>query len=276
MKNHVRVFRLFLFSLFTFLTLAVPACVFAEGGGCVPYPDATDGPCSPIIIDTTGGGFHLTSAKNGVMFDIAGNGHPVQIAWTEPGSGNAFLALDRNHNGKIDSGEELFGNFTPQSKSAHPNGYLALAEFDKPENGGNGDGIIDQRDAVFPYLLLWIDENHDGISQPNELHSLPELGVDSIGLKYHEDPYVDEWGNRFRYRGRLNPDPRDGESSDGRFTYDVFLQVATGENAALSQTGMAVNDNHDTGAVDLAQAFTPELFRESCLPKEYFADLIAS
>jgi hypothetical protein len=174
---------------------------------------------SPIIVDTTGRGFRLTSLKEGVTFDIAGNGRPVKIACTAANSGNAFLALDLNHNGKIDTGRELFGDFTPQPKSAHPNGYLALAEYDKPENGGNGDGIIDSRDAIFSKLLLWIDENHDGISQPNELHTLPELGVYSISLRYRDDRSLfDQYGNWFHYQAPLNPDPLDGESKDGRTT----------------------------------------------------------
>jgi hypothetical protein len=180
---------------------------------------------SPIVIDTIGEGFRLTSARDGVVFDIAGTGYPVQIAWTDATSRNAFLALDRDHNGKIDSGKDLFGNFTRQPKSHDPNGFLALAEFDKPENGGNGDGIIDKRDAVFAHLLLWIDENHDGISQPNELHTLPELGVFSLGLKYKESRRTDEFGNEFRYKAAVNPDPRDGESKDGRWMFDVFFMT---------------------------------------------------
>jgi hypothetical protein len=161
------------------------------------------------------------------MFDIFGDGHPVQIAWTAAGSGNAFLALDRNRNGKIDSGKELFGSVTEQPPSANANGYLALEEFDKPENGGNRDGIIDARDAVYSKLLLWIDENHDGISQPNELHTLPELGVFSISLHYRDDEhFFDQYGNWFHYQSVLNPDPRDGESKDGRVTYDVFFEIA--------------------------------------------------
>jgi len=112
---------------------------------------------------------------------------------------------------------------TEQPESRNPNGFLALAEFDKPESGGNGDGIIDRRDKVFSHLVLWIDENHDGISQPNELHSLPELGVYSLALRYQESRRTDEFGNRFRYKAAVNPDPNDGESRDGRITYDVFF-----------------------------------------------------
>ena len=193
-------------------------------------PPPTDCLPSPILIDTEGEGFHLTSAGNGVTFDIRGDGHPIRIGWTAPGFHNAFLALDRNGNGAIDSGLELFGNFTQQPPSRHKNGFLALAEFDKLENGGNGDGLIDERDAVFSRLVLWIDENHDGISQPNELHKLSEFGIYSLTLSYFESRKQDEFGNQFRYRARINPDQKHRDSRDetksgepGRWAYDVFF-----------------------------------------------------
>jgi hypothetical protein len=189
-------------------------------------------PISPIVIDTEGEGFHLTSAVDGVRFDIRGDGNPIQIAWTDPHFHNAFLALDRDGDGKIDSGKELFGNFTQQPKSENPNGFLALAEFDKPENGGNGDGVIDEHDAVFSRLRLWIDDNHDGISQPGELHALSEFGIHSLSLNYFESRRKDAFGNQFRYRAFVNPgehrDFRDlrehGDAGEvGRWAYDVFF-----------------------------------------------------
>ena len=79
---------------------------------------------SPIVIDTKGDGFDLTSAAEGVLFDFSGDGHKVQIAWTAPNSDDAWLVLDRNGNGKIDSAKEMFGNITDQPISAHPNGFL--------------------------------------------------------------------------------------------------------------------------------------------------------
>jgi len=155
------------------------------------------------------------------MFDISGTGNPVQIAWTASGAANAFLALP-GIDGLVHDGKELFGNFTPQPPSDHPNGFAALAVYDLPANGGNGDGVIDSRDAIFASLRLWIDANHDGICQPDELHTLPSMGVNSISLKYGLSRKEDQFGNVFRYRARVNPDDPDASRVD-RKAYDVFF-----------------------------------------------------
>lgn len=192
--------------------------------GATDYQDPGCISCnpSPIVIDVLGNGFDMSSAANGVMFDITATGRQTQISWTQGGD-DSWLALDRNGNGSIDDGTELFGNFTPQPlppPGEMRNGFLALAVYDSAENGGNSDGFVTPEDLIFGSLRLWRDTNHNGISERSELFTLPQLGLRKMHLDYKTSNRTDEFGNQFRWRAKVKDD-RDAQL--GRWAWDVIL-----------------------------------------------------
>jgi hypothetical protein len=155
--------------------------------------------CSPIVVNLDEGGYRLTGADSPVYFDIAATGIPIRIGWTAAAANEAFLALDRDHDGKITSGAELFGTATPLASGQRAgNGFIALAEFDQ-----NHDGVIEERDPIWPELLLWRDWNHDGISPAEELIPVAHSVITAIGLDYHWAARRDHSGNKFRYKSEV-------------------------------------------------------------------------
>ena len=140
-----------------------PVC--AEPYEPPPHPEVPKENC-PVLLDLHQDGVHLSGPDPGVHFDIDADGIQDEIAWTAAGGDDAFLCWDRNRNGVIDDGRELFGYATPL-KTGRPAevGYRALAELDQPAYGGNGDGKVDADDPAFRELCAWVDVNRDGISR---------------------------------------------------------------------------------------------------------------
>ncbi len=198
-------------------------------GLCTDCPgQLVDGWCTetPIVIDVLGNGFNLTSFAGGVNFDLDLDGVAEPLSWTSAGSDDAFLVLDRDGNGTIDNGKELFGDVTPQPKppaGVNKNGFLALAEYDKAADGGNEDGVINKHDSIFLSLRLWQDTNHNGVSEPSELHTLKDLGLKTIELDYKDSKRTDEHGNRFKYRAKVMDH---NNAQMGRWAWDVILVKA--------------------------------------------------
>lgn len=158
--------------------------------------------------------YQLTGMIGGVRFDMNGDGSEEQVGWTALGSHLAFLVMDRNGNGKIDSGKELFSNYTFPGAG---NGFAALIQTAKEMRAN--PGLVSEGNPLYEKLLLWEDENHDGISQPDEIHQFSDhyVGIsggyievawavanhDRIAIERFKEhqPLVDKNGNEFRFQG---------------------------------------------------------------------------
>lgn len=126
----------------------------------------------PLVLDLTGEGINLTKAGEGARFDVNADGRTDQTAWVR--GNTAMLVYDKNGNGIIDDGSEMFGD-----QNGAANGFAELAKHD-----ANSDGRIDRLDPVFKALKLYRDLNGDGKIASNELATLPEMGIKALNLNF--------------------------------------------------------------------------------------------
>jgi hypothetical protein len=210
------------------LGLTVASCVVVgrEASDMAPVVVAS----AVLVSPARDSHFALTSAQEGVTFDLIGDGRLVKVAWTEPASDVAFLAVDRNNDGAITNGTELFGNRT------HPKalgGFSALHTLALESNGGQERYSVSSEDPLFSRLLLWVDANHNGISERAELRPAHELYSD-FGLGYQQTRRLDQHGNSFAFRGwvhiRTHPGRNEAEGPEEnrertRVAWEVYLRT---------------------------------------------------
>ena len=158
---------------------------------------------SPLVLDLDGNGVTTRGIGEGtIQFDHDGNGFAERTGWV--GAGDALLVRDRDGDGRITTGNELFGNRTRLGDGTLAgHGFDALRGLDS-----NRDGRIDRRDAVWSELRLWLDADADAETDPGELFSLDERGIESLSLAYADSTLSDPQGNRHRQIGTYRT--RDG------------------------------------------------------------------
>jgi hypothetical protein len=183
---------------------------------------------TPIVLDLNGDGVKTQSIGAGVKFDLFATGNQVNTGWVSNSDG--LLVLDRNHDGKVNDGSELFGSsttLTDGSKAA--DGYQALREMDS-----NGDGVINQGDAAFADLKVWVDSNSDGITEDGELKSLADLKITSISANADVNLSKDS-GNLIGLTSTYQTaDGASHAAADVWFVADKNQPVATSVAAATS------------------------------------------
>ena len=145
----------------------------------------------PLVFDLGGDGITTVSIDDSnAFFDLDSNGFAEKTSWV--GAKEGLLAYDKNGDGIINGGNELFGDRTlmKDGRTLASSGFTALAEYDD-----NKDGKIDGNDAIYTLLRIWQDSDGDGIASAGELKQLVDLGIVSIGLSYNNTGVTDGANN---------------------------------------------------------------------------------
>lgn len=210
----------------------------------------------PLVLDLDGDGVETIGANGTVLFDHDGDGNKHASGWIKPDDG--LLVLDRNGNGLIDNGAELFGVETVLANGEKAtDGFAALASLDS-----NSDGLFDASDAQYGNVQVWRDLNQNGISETNELKTLAETGVASIDLNAAASSTNLAGGNRMVATGTYT-------RTDGIIRQAASLDLATGhfwrefgDTVPLTEAAKSLPNMGGSGAVrDLREAasLSPEL-----------------
>ncbi|HDG1697678.1 TPA: hypothetical protein PFE29_004584, partial [Kluyvera ascorbata] len=180
-----------------------------------PSLDKSEAASSPIILDLDRDGIETLAKQAGIFFDHDGNHFAENTGWVSADDG--LLVIDKDGNGKIDSGNELFGNNTELSNgSLAANGYEALQELDT-----NGDGTLNSRDEAWQQLQVWQDRNGNARVDDGELMSLSEASIAAIDTDYKNSTWVDKQGNAHKQIGEvIYLDGSEGQSADVWFDVD--------------------------------------------------------
>ncbi|NKB86598.1 MAG: hypothetical protein GKS06_00050 [Acidobacteria bacterium] len=167
------------------------------------------GPNTPLVFDLDRNGIYTSDVDLfPVNFDIDADGNTDTTGWTIPGHHDGFLWLDLNGNRRVDDGSELFGSASvaPDGSGAR-HGFEALAAYDDPRWGGDGDGQITRQDRVWSQLRMWVDEDGDGVSDRAESRGLGRHRIVAIDLDFtvvNEPDGAGNWrllGGAFWVRG---------------------------------------------------------------------------
>jgi len=199
---------------------------------------------SPLILDLDGlNGAETLSKTAGVHFDHDGNKFFEQTGWV--GQNDGLLVWDRNGNGQIDNGAELFGNNTVlQNGKKAANGFAALAELD-----ANKDKKIDSADAAFANLRIFKDANSNGVVDSGELLTLNEAGVQSLNTGYTSQGVTDASGNQHLQAGSFTTMAGQSRAMDDVwFAVDTARTIAT-DLVAVNSTIAALPDMAGFGNV---------------------------
>ena len=190
----------------------------------------------PLTLDLDGDGLEtLGTGESNVLFDHDADGVATGTGWVYRDDG--FLVWDRNGNGLIDSGRELFGDSTLKS-----NGQVAVDGFDAlTDLDANTDGKVDALDPNFANLRVWRDLDQDGITDAGELSLLASLGITGFNTAKTANSQVLPDGNRIADLGTyIKSDGSTATMGDVGQMADVDLSEDTFHRRFTDQISLTV------------------------------------